>query len=120
MVTAHDAFGYFGLAYGIDVYGLKGISTDDEVSLGRTEEIVEMLVKRKIPAVFVESAVAPRIVEALIEPCKDQGHDVEIGGELYADALGPVGSDATTYIGMISANVRTVVNALRVTPEATN
>ncbi len=120
MVTAHDAFGYFGLAYGIDVYGLKGISTDDEVSLGRTEEIVKMLVKRKIPAVFVESAVAPRIVEALIEPCKDQGHDVEIGGELYADALGPVGSDATTYIGMISANVRTVVNALRVTPEATN
>jgi manganese/zinc/iron transport system substrate-binding protein len=120
MVTAHDAFGYFGAAYGIEVYGLKGISTEDEVSLARTEEIVSMLVKRKIPAVFVESAVAPRIVEALIEPCKDQGHDVRIGGELYADALGPAGGDAATYIGMFRANVRTVVNALRGTSEVTN
>ena len=120
MVTAHDAFGYFGAAYGIEVYGLKGISTEDEVSLARTEEIVAMLVKRTIPAVFVESAVAPRIVEALIEPCKDQGHDVRIGGELYADALGPAGSDAVTYVGMFRANVRTVVNALQETRKETN
>lgn len=120
MVTAHDAFGYFGAAYGIEVYGLKGISTEDEVSLTRTEEIVAMLVNRKIPAVFVESAVAPRVVEALIEPCKDQGHDVRIGGELYADALGPAGSAATTYIGMFRANVQTVVDALRGAAEATN
>ncbi len=118
MVTAHDAFGYFGAAYGMEVYGLKGISTDDEVSLGRTEEIVKMLVERKIPAVFVESAVAPRVVEALIEPCQDQGHDVRIGGELYADALGPAGSDAATYVGMFRANLHTIVNALKGSSDA--
>ena len=112
MVTAHDAFGYFGDAYGIEVFGLKGISTDDEVSIQRMEEIVELLVDRKVPAVFVESAVAPRIVEALIGPCRDAGHDVTIGGELYADALGAKGSGAENYVGMMRANLKTIVNAL--------
>ena len=113
LVTAHDAFGYFGDAYGLEVAGLKGVSTEDEVSIQRTQEIVELLVERKIPAVFVESAVAPRVVEALIEPCRAAGHDLVIGGELYADALGPAGGEAETYIGMMRANVSTIVAALR-------
>ncbi len=118
LVTAHDAFGYFGDAYGIDVFGLKGISTDDEVSIHRTEEIVQMLVERKIPAVFVESAVAPRVVEALIEPCRQSGHPLLIGGELYADALGAAGSGADDYVGMMRANVKTIVTALGGQPTA--
>ena len=112
LVTAHDAFGYFGKAYGLEVYGLKGISTEEEKDLAHQERIQQMLIKRRIPAVFVESAVAPRTVEALVEPCRTAGLDLKIGGELYADALGPAGSDATTYTGMIRSNVRTIVQAL--------
>ena len=113
LVTAHDAFGYFGDAYGLEVAGLKGVSTEDEVSIQRTQEIVDLLVEREIPAVFVESAVAPRVVEALIEPCQAAGHALVIGGELFADALGPEGSNAETYMGMMRANVSTIVAALR-------
>jgi manganese/zinc/iron transport system substrate-binding protein len=112
LVTAHDAFGYFGKAYGIEVHGLKGISTEDEKDLKRQEQMVQMIVERKIPAVFVESAVAPKTIEALVEPCRALGWDVKIGGELYADALGPAGTDDATYAGMIRANVRTIVGAL--------
>ncbi len=112
LVSAHDAFGYFCQAYDLESMPLGGISTEDEVSIGRLDEVVNFLVHRKIKAVFVESAVAPRIVEALIEPCRKQGHEVKIGGELYADALGPKGSGAESYVGMIKANVDTIVKAL--------
>jgi manganese/zinc/iron transport system substrate-binding protein len=107
LVTAHDAFGYFGAAYDIEVVGLKGISTEEEKDLARQEEIRRMLVERKVPAVFVESAVPRRTVEALVE-----GLDVKIGGELYADALGPADSDDATYAGMLRHNVRTIVEAM--------
>ena len=112
LVTAHDAFGYFGKAYGLEVFGLKGISTEEEKDLEHQEKIQKMLIERKIPAVFVESAVAPRTVEALVEPCVDVGHDLKIGGELFADALGEADSDSSTYSGMIRHNVRTIVSAL--------
>ena len=112
LVTAHDAFGYFGVAYGLEVFGLKGISTEEEKDLKHQEAIQQMIVERKIPAVFVESAVAPRTVQALVEPVKAAGHDLKIGGELYADALGPAGTDDETYAGMIRHNVRTIVKAL--------
>ncbi len=113
LVTAHDAFGYFGKAYGLEVFGLKGISTEDEIDLAHQEEIQKMLVERKIPAVFVESAVAPRTVRALVEPCRAAGHDLKVPEEeLYADALGPAGSEDSTYVGMIRHNVRTIVDAL--------
>lgn len=113
LVTAHDAFGYFGKAYGLEVFGLKGISTEEEINLAHQEEIQEMLVDRKIPAVFVESAVAPRTVEALVEPCRAAGHDLQVPEEeLYADALGPVGTEDSTYAGMIRHNVNTIVRAL--------
>lgn len=112
LVTAHDAFGYFGAAYGLEVFGLKGISTEEEKDLKHQEDIQRMLVERRIPAVFVESAVAKRTVEAIVEPVKAAGLDLKIGGELYADALGPSDSDAATYAGMIRHNVRTIVTAL--------
>lgn len=108
LVTAHDAFGYFGKAYDVEVVGLKGISTDEEKDLARQEEIRAMLVERKVPAVFVESAVPRRTVESLVE-----GLDVKIGGELYADAMGPAGTADADYAGMLRHNVEAIVEALR-------
>ena len=97
---------------GSKTIGLKGISTEDEVDLQHMDEVVELLVRRKVPAVFVETSTAPRMIEALIGPCRKQGHAVRIGGELYSDALGSVESGAGTFEGMIRANVRTIVTAL--------
>jgi len=114
LVTAHDAFGYFGKAYGLEVFGLKGISTEEEKDLEHQEVIQNMLIERNIPAIFVESAVHKRSVEALVEPCLDAGHDLKIGGELYADALGEADTEDSTYNGMIRHNVRTIVAALSV------
>jgi manganese/zinc/iron transport system substrate-binding protein len=113
LVTAHDAFNYFCIAYDLESMPLGGITTEEEVSIGRMDEVVNFLVDRKIKAVFVESAVAPRIVEALVEPCRQRGQEVVIGGELYADALGPASSGAESYAGMIRANVDTIVSALK-------
>lgn len=113
LVTSHDAFWYLGNAYGIEVHGLQGISTADEIDLGKIDEVVELLVSRRIKAAFVESAVAPRTIQALIERCGERGHEINNGGELYADALGPAGSPAETYDGMMRENVRTIVNALQ-------
>jgi manganese/zinc/iron transport system substrate-binding protein len=112
MVTAHDAFGYFGQAYGLEVFGLKGISTEEEKDLAHQDTIQQMLIERKIPAVFVEHTLAHRTIEALIEPCRAAGWDLQNGGELYADSLGPAGSDAATYAGMIRHNVNTILHAL--------
>jgi manganese/zinc/iron transport system substrate-binding protein len=112
LITAHDAFGYFGKRYDLEVHGLKGISTDEEKDLDRQEELQQMIIERKIPAVFVESAVAPKTIEALVEPCRAAGWDLKIGGNLYADALGPAGTDDATFAGMIRHNVRTIAAAL--------
>ena len=97
---------------GLEVFGLKGISTEEEKDLKHQEDIQKMLVERKIPAVFVESAVAPRMVTSLVEPCRAQGLDLQIGGELYADALGALDSDAADYGGMIRHNAKTISEAL--------
>jgi manganese/zinc/iron transport system substrate-binding protein len=114
LVTAHDAFNYFCHAYGLESMPLKGVSTEEEVTIGRMEEVVAFLVERKVKAVFVESATAPQIVKALIEPCRQTGHEVHIPQrELYADALGPADSGADSYLGMIKANVDTIVSALK-------
>ncbi len=112
LVTAHDAFGYFGDAYGLDVLGVQGISTDSEGSLKHMNELVDTLVKRKIPAVFIESSVPRRNIDALVEGCRARGHTVTVGGELYSDAMGAAGSEAGTYIGMVRHNVKTIVDAL--------
>jgi manganese/zinc/iron transport system substrate-binding protein len=112
LVTAHDAFAYFGRAYGWQVEGIQGISTESEAGLVRIAELVDMLVQRRIGAVFVESSVSDRSVRALIEGAAAQGHTVTIGGELYSDAMGPDGSYEGTWIGMIDHNVTTIARAL--------
>ncbi|NRB34208.1 MAG: zinc ABC transporter substrate-binding protein [Rhodobacteraceae bacterium] len=112
LVTAHDAFGYFGREYGFEVLGIQGISTQSEAGLARVAELVDLLVDRKIGAVFVESSVTDRNIRALIEGAAAQGHEVTIGGELFSDAMGPDGSYEGTYLGMIDHNVTTIARAL--------
>ncbi|MEM1344760.1 MAG: zinc ABC transporter substrate-binding protein [Pseudomonadota bacterium] len=112
LVSAHDAFNYFGRAYGYEVLGIQGISTESEAGLVRIRELVDLLVVRGIGAVFVESSVSARNVQALIEGAAAQGHTVAIGGELYSDAMGAPGSYEGTYLGMIDHNVTTIARAL--------
>lgn len=112
LVTAHDAFNYFGAAYGFEVVGIQGISTESEAGLNRIGELVEMLVARDIRAVFVESSVSDRNIRALIEGAAARGHEVIIGGELFSDAMGAPGSYEGTYLGMIDHNVTTIARAL--------
>lgn len=112
LLTAHDAFGYFGQAYGFEVMGIQGISTESEAGLNRIGELVDMLVERKISAVFVESSVSDRSIRALAEGAASKGHKVLIGGELFSDAMGPDGTYEGTYIGMIDHNVTVIANAL--------
>jgi len=112
LVTAHDAFGYFGRAYGLEVLGIQGISTSSEYGLQDLNRLAAMLAERKIPAVFVETSVAPRSIEALIAAARSMGHTVKLGGELYSDAMGEAGTPEGTYLGMVRHNVDTIVEAL--------
>ncbi len=112
LITAHDAFGYFGRAYDIEVRGIQGVSTDSEASVGQINELVSLIVSRKISAVFVESSVPAKTIQALVEGCKSRGHEVRIGGELFSDAMGKDGTPEGTYIGMVRHNVNTIVAAL--------
>lgn len=113
LVTAHDAFGYFGRAYDIEVRGLQGISTVSEFGLADVAALVNEIVARKIKAVFVESSVPKRSIEAVVAGVQSKGHEVRIGGQLYSDAMGDAGTPQGTYIGMVSANVNTIVGALK-------
>ena len=112
LLTAHDAFNYFGAAYGFEVMGVQGISTESEAGLKRIAELVDLLVTRNIKAVFVESSVSDRNVRALIEGAASRGHTVTIGGELFSDAMGEPGTYEGTYIGMIDHNTTTIARAL--------
>jgi manganese/zinc/iron transport system substrate-binding protein len=112
LVTAHDAFSYFGRAYGFEVIGIQGISTNSEAGLNRISELVDVLVTRKIGAVFVETSVSDRNMRALIEGAAARNHEVVIGGSLYSDAMGQDGTYEGTYIGMIDHNVTTIARAL--------
>lgn len=112
LVTAHDAFSYFGRAYGFEVEGIQGISTESEAGLQRIGALVDLIVARKVPAVFVESSVSDRSVRALIEGAGARGHDLRIGGELYSDAMGAEGSYEGTWLGMVDHNVTTIARAL--------
>mgnify|MGYP001169603918 CR=1 FL=1 len=112
LVTAHDAFAYFGAAYGFEVNGVQGISTNSEAGLYRIGELVDLLVDRNISAVFIESSVSDRNIRALIEGAAAKGHTVSLGGELFSDAMGLAGSYEGTYIGMIDHNVTTIAKAL--------
>lgn len=113
LITAHDAFNYFGNAYGFEVKGLQGISTASEAGTSDVRELANFIVERKIKAVFVESSVPRKSIEALQEAVKAKGFEVEIGGELYSDSTGDAGTDAETYIGTFKANIDTIVDALK-------
>ncbi|MEQ9105504.1 MAG: zinc ABC transporter substrate-binding protein [Rhodothermales bacterium] len=112
LITSHDAFGYFGRAYGFDVRGLQGISTATEAGTGDVQELAAFVSDRRIPAMFVESSISPRGIQAVREAVRDRGFEVRIGGTLYGDALGPAGSPADTYIGMVRTNVSTIIAGL--------
>jgi manganese/zinc/iron transport system substrate-binding protein len=112
LVTAHDAFGYFGAAHGFEVLGIQGISTNSEAGVRQIESLVDTLVSRDIGAIFIESSVSDRNVRALIEGAAARGHTVKIGGELYSDAMGTPGTYEGTYIGMIDHNVTIITDAL--------
>lgn len=112
LVTAHDAFHYFGRAYGVEVRGLQGISTVAEPSAADVQSLATFLVERDIPAVFVESSVPRRTLEAVRAAVRARGGEVAIGGELYSDAMGPAGTPAATYSGMVRHNVETFVRAM--------
>jgi manganese/zinc/iron transport system substrate-binding protein len=112
LVTAHDAFQYFGRAYGIEVVGVQGTNTESEAGLGDINRLVDLLVEREIPVVFLETSVSDRNVRALLEGAAARGHEVQLGGRLYSDALGAPGSDAETLAGAILANVDTIVAGL--------
>ena len=118
LVTAHDAFGYFGRAYGFEVRGLLGVSTASEAGTSDVQNLAGFIVEREIPAIFVETSVPPRYVQALQEAVRARGFGVEIGGSLYSDALGNPGTPAGTYAGTVRANVETIVTALAEPAEA--
>jgi manganese/zinc/iron transport system substrate-binding protein len=113
LVTAHDAFNYFGNAYGLEVMGLQGLSTDSEYGLKDVQALVDTIVKRNIKAVFVESSISGKSIQAVVEGAKKQNHNVVIGGNLYSDAMGEEGTDEGTYIGMFKHNVDTIVSSLK-------
>jgi manganese/zinc/iron transport system substrate-binding protein len=112
LITAHDAFSYFGRRYGFEVRGLQGISTAAEAGTADVHALAGFIAERRIPAVFVETSIAPRTIEAVREAVRAQGFDVQIGGSLYSDALGNEGTPAGTYVGMVRSNIDTLVRAL--------
>lgn len=112
LISAHDAFGYFGQAFGFDVMGIQGLSTQSEAGLNRIAELVDVIVTRDIKAVFVESSVSDRNMRALIEGAAARGHELAIGGELFSDAMGQPGTYEATYVGMIDHNVTVIASAL--------
>ncbi len=112
LVTAHDCFNYFGKAYGFEVHGLQGVSTATEVGIADVQELAAFIVERGIPAIFVESSISSRSLKAVKAAVKSKGFDVEIGGQLFTDAMGSEGTPEGTYIGMIRHNIDTIVHAL--------
>jgi len=112
IVTAHDAFSYFGRAYGFEVEAVQGVSTEAEAGTADIRALAEIVLQRKVPAIFVESTISPRTIEAVQAAVRAAGQELALGGELYSDALGAADSDAGTYIGMMRHNIDTIAAAL--------
>lgn len=112
LVTAHDAFGYFGQRYGLEVRSVQGVTTESEAGIQDVNALVDFLVEKKLPAIFVESSVNSKNIQAVIEGCRSRGVSVKIGGELYSDAMGAAGTYEGTYIGMLDANATRISHAL--------
>ncbi|MDI6401056.1 zinc ABC transporter substrate-binding protein [Balneolaceae bacterium ANBcel3] len=117
LITAHDAFQYFGKAYGIEVRGLQGLSTASEYGIQDVIRMVNLVVERQIPAIFIETSVSTRAIESVIEGARNRGFDLRLGGELYSDSMGAIGTPTGTYTGMFRYNVDTIVQALTRNPE---
>jgi manganese/zinc/iron transport system substrate-binding protein len=113
LITAHDAFNYFGKEYGFEVVGLQGLSTATEAGVQDVQNLAKLIIDKKVKAVFVETSVPKRTIEALQQAVLSKGFQVDIGGTLYSDALGTTGTVEGTYIGMFTYNVNTIVNALK-------
>lgn len=113
LITAHDAFNYFGKAYHFEVVGLQGLSTATEAGVQDVQNLSNFIIENKVKAIFIESSVPKRTIEALQASVKAKGHHVAIGGELFSDALGSKGTPEGTYIGMYKHNISTIVNALK-------
>jgi manganese/zinc/iron transport system substrate-binding protein len=112
LITSHDAFSYFGRAYGIEVKGLQGISTAAEFGLRDVSSLVNFITERQIPAVFIETSVSGKAMEAVMEGCNSRGYPLKNGGELYSDAMGFPGTSEGTYIGMLGANAKKIAKEL--------
>jgi len=112
LVTAHDAFNYYGRAYGLEVAGIQGISTEAEASVADIRATAKTVAELGVPAVFVESTINPRTIQAVIDAAREAGHAVALGGELHSDAMGTAGTVGSTYIGMIYENTKHIVEAL--------
>ena len=112
LVTAHDAFAYYGRAYNIEVEGIQGISTESEASLRDIRTVADTVAERQVPALFVESSINPRTTEAVLQAVQDRGFEASIGGQLFSDAMGENGTMTGTYIGMIYSNTRIITEAL--------
>ncbi|TLP82350.1 metal ABC transporter solute-binding protein, Zn/Mn family [Maribacter sp. ACAM166] len=113
LVTAHDAFNYFGKEYGFEVVGLQGLSTATEAGVQDVQNLAKLIIDKQVKAVFVESSVPKRTIEALQKAVQSKNYNVQIGGTLYSDALGNAGTEEGTYIGMFRYNVKTIVGALK-------
>ncbi|MCU0383373.1 MAG: zinc ABC transporter substrate-binding protein [Cyclobacteriaceae bacterium] len=113
LITAHDAFGYFGKAYNVEVHGLQGISTVSEFGLNDVKELTDFIINKKIKAIFVESSVSERSIQAVVEGCRAKSWPVTIGGSLFSDAMGNANTPEGTYIGMVKHNASTIANALK-------
>lgn len=112
LITSHDAFGYFGRRYGLSVHAVQGISTESEAGIADVQRLVDLIVSKKVPAVFVESSVSDRTLTAVIEQAAGRGHTVRIGGQLYSDAMGKPGTVEGTYIGMLRHNAKVIAEGL--------
>ena len=113
LVTAHDAFQYFGHAYGLEEMAIQGWSTDSEAGIREIQNLADEISKRKIKAIFVETSISPATIEALQAAVRDKGHDVVIGGLLFSDAIGEKGTNEGTYVGAFTHNIKTIVDALK-------
>lgn len=112
LITAHDAFGYFGRMHDLEVIGLQGLSTEDEIGISDINHTIEIIKEYAVPAIFVESSISQDSIKAVIEGAKSDGIDVELGGELFSDAMGEPGTEEGTYLGMYRHNINTIYQAL--------
>lgn len=113
IITSHDALGYFGAEYGLEVKGIKGFSTTSETSIKYAQELVEFIVEKDIHTIFPESSTSDKDLKRILEVCEERNHELKLGEELYTDSMGEEGSDAGTYLGMLRSNAETLKNALK-------